>query len=89
MNQQQRLTKQQIAQKTGISIGRVKYAMSQFSEYFPARKIDGYAYSVYDPESIEIVKTITDMIQIHDHTAIRLKLNDEGYDVVIEDFRGK
>jgi len=82
-NKTQNLSKREIAELSGVKIGRVKYYMGIFAEYFPEHKIEGKAHPTYERNAVQIVKLISDSIaNREDHTTIRRKLEEAGYSPV-------
>jgi hypothetical protein len=79
-----RYTKTEIAENSGIHLGRVSYYFKQFPEYFEEHQVKGKVHPVYDESAIEIVKLIGDMIKTSSHNEIRSALNEAGYSPIIE-----
>lgn len=84
MDSKKRLAKQEIADLSGLSIGKVKYYIKQFPAYFEEHFIVGDRHPVYNSESVEIVKIIADMIREKNHTDIEQALNKAGFNPIIE-----
>lgn len=80
----ERLTKQDIADGSGLTIGKVKNYIKLFPEYFEEIELSGRKHPVYSVECVEIVKLIAGMIRKHDHEDIKTALNKAGYSPYIE-----
>ncbi len=78
------LTKKMIAEQSGISVGSVKYYITQFDEYFPGQKARGSRWLVYDDSAVEKIQIIAGMIGNYDHDSIRTKLNEKGHEPIYE-----
>lgn len=84
VNAEQLLTKQEIADQSGVKIGRVKYYIKNFPDYFEEHKLDGKPHPMYDPEAVEKVQLISDLVADRkSHTEIEKELEAAGYSPVI------
>lgn len=78
------LTKQQIADQSEVKIGRVKYYMSNFPNFFEEHKVSGKAHPLYEADAIEKVQLISDLIsQRKSHDEIEAALMQAGYSSTI------
>lgn len=78
------LTKQQIADQSGVKIGRVKYYMSNFPTFFEEHKVSGKAHPMYEGDSVAKVQLISDLISDRkSHDEIETALIQAGYSSMI------
>lgn len=84
MDSKQRLTKQEIADLSGLSIGKVKYYIRQFPAYFEEHLIGGDRHPVYNAESVEIAKLIADLIRDNNYEDIERELKQAGFNPIID-----
>lgn len=78
------LKKQDIVNLSGLSVGKVKYYIQLFPEYFEEHFMSGNRHPVYTLDSVEIIKIIASMMRHHTHNDIRTTLNEQGYNPIID-----
>ena len=82
--QQQLLTKQQIADQSGVKIGRVKYYIKNFPDFFEEHKLAGKPHPHYLKDALEKVKLISQLTgERKSYDEIETSLIDAGYSPVI------